>query len=96
MSTIVNALCALIPDGLEQWLAGGGSVAVILALLAVLALAPLLPPHHQPQPRIIEVPPAPLLPARPALEDMTLGEMFAHLRRLDQAERAARQQGGTR
>lgn len=92
MSTILDALCALIPDGLEQWLAGGGNIAVILLALTAL----LLRPHHRPHPRIIEVAPAPVLPARPALEDMTLGEMFAHLRRLDQTERAARQQGGTR
>lgn len=92
-TTILGALCALIPDGIERWLAGGGNVAVILMALAVLLLLQLRP-HQHPHPRIIEVAPAPVLPARPLLEDMTLGEMFAHLRRLDQDERAARQQGG--
>lgn len=94
MSTIVNALCALIPDGIERWLAGGGNITVILMALIGLGLVLLL--HPRPHHRTREVAPAPVLPTRPALEDMTLGEMFAYLRRLDQTERAARQQGGTR
>lgn len=42
MSTIINAVCALIPDGLEQWLAHGGNVVLILAALAVLTVRELV------------------------------------------------------
>lgn len=50
MTTIINAVCALIPDGLEQWLAHGGNVVVVLAALAVLAArAVLAPPRPAPQ-----------------------------------------------
>lgn len=42
MSTIINAICALIPDGVEQWIAHGGNVVVILAALAVLAVRELV------------------------------------------------------
>lgn len=94
MTTILDALCALIPDGTEQWLAGGGNITVILMALIGMGLVLLLHPRPHRRPR--EAAPAPVLPARPALEDMTLGEMFAYLRRLDQTERAARQQGGPR
>lgn len=38
MSTILNALCALIPDPLEEWLAGGGNMTVIVVGLIALGL----------------------------------------------------------
>ncbi|WP_019309095.1 hypothetical protein [Kocuria rhizophila] len=36
MSTIITAVCAVIPDPLETWLAGGGNMT--LAVLALLGL----------------------------------------------------------
>ena len=38
MSTIIDAVCAVIPDPLEAWLAGGGNMTVIVAGLIVLGL----------------------------------------------------------
>lgn len=38
METLVNGVCALIPDDLEAWLGRGGNVTVILAMLAALVL----------------------------------------------------------
>ncbi|MGX0886430.1 hypothetical protein ACUW97_000814 [Kocuria rhizophila] len=38
MSTIINALCAIIPDPLEAWLAGGGNMTVLLGGLLLLGL----------------------------------------------------------
>lgn len=38
MSTIVNALCAIIPDPLEAWLAGGGNMTVLFGGLLLLGL----------------------------------------------------------
>lgn len=34
IATIITALAGLIPDPVEQWLAGGGNMAVIVAIIA--------------------------------------------------------------
>ena len=38
MTAILNTLCALIPDPLEAWLAGGGNMTVLVAGLLGLGL----------------------------------------------------------
>ncbi|WP_186366650.1 hypothetical protein [Kocuria salsicia] len=38
MSTILNTLCAIIPDPLEAWLAGGGNMTVLVLGLVGLGL----------------------------------------------------------
>ena len=38
MNTILNVICALIPDPLEAWLAGGGNMTVLMAGLIGLGL----------------------------------------------------------
>lgn len=44
MNTILNAVCALIPDPLEAWLAGGGNMTVLMAGLIGLGLYTLMRP----------------------------------------------------
>lgn len=44
METLINGVCALIPDGLETWLGQGGNVTVIVGILAAYAFASMLRP----------------------------------------------------
>lgn len=41
---IFNGVCALIPDSVEAWVAGGGNVVIIFALLAAVVAWQLIKP----------------------------------------------------
>lgn len=90
MNAITSAVCAMIPDALEQWLAAGGNSLILLAALAGAAVWPLAAParpHHTTPVDVL----APATRPAPRVEDMTLPEARAYLRRLDQDARATRQ-----
>ena len=86
MNAITSAVCAIIPDALEQWLAAGGNSLILLAALAGAAVWPLAAPARPTTPVDVLAP----RPA-PRVEDMTLPEARAYLRRLDQDARATRE-----
>lgn len=88
MNTITNAVCAIIPDALEQWLAAGGNSLILLAALAGVVAWPLTGPARPTTPVDVL---APATRPAPRVEDMTLPEARAYLRRLDQEARATRQ-----
>ena len=86
MNTITTAVCAMIPDALEQWLAAGGNSLILLAALAGVVAWPLAAPARPTTPVDVLAP----RPA-PRVEDMTLPEARAYLRHLDQTARAPQQ-----